>query len=260
MYIVDTGVNLREEERAASGDSELLNEKYGDPLAITNPELFDGDELLPGAITTSFLTITNTHPTAAVTIHFRYFNDECEDLLDFLVLLTCNDTLIFNPLDFIVPETSFNTKSRILGPAAGILTPISSRQYGSGRFLIFATASGTSTNSDDDAEILFGREFKDSHFGAEDAALGDCANLKTLTYFGSSFGINGNNLHVFNASAVAFNYLIGAQTQATLVSDPDERIFQAWGLNAWTRPAVDGYQDWWSEENNMEWATAVQIS
>ncbi len=254
LYIVDTGVNLREEAGNESGDTELLNAKWGDPLEITKPELFSGGELAAGAISQSFIAITNTHPTAAVTVHFRYFNDECEDLLDFLVLLTCNDTLIFDPFNFIVPETSSNTRNRIFGPASGILTPISSRQFASGRFLIFATASGTSTNYDDDAEILFPNEFKANHFtGEEEAATSDCGNLRSENYYGSNPGIRDSNLHVFNANAVAFNYLIGAQTWAELVSEQGATpIAQAWGLNAWTRPAVDGDPDHYAEDINYD--------
>ena len=41
-----------------------------------------------------------------MTIHFCYFNDECEDVLDFLVILTCNDTLMLNPFDFQIPASS----------------------------------------------------------------------------------------------------------------------------------------------------------
>ena len=194
-----------------------------------------------GAISQTFLAITNTHPTQAVTVHFRYFNDECEDLLDFLVLLTCNDTLIFDPFNFIVPEKSSNTRNRIFGPAAGILTPISARQYASGRFLIFATASGTSNDSNDRAEYRFPYEFKGS-FGDNEDRDSDCDNLGG--WFGVNPGISSSNLHVFNANAVAFNYLIGAQTFAELVSEQGATpIAQAWGLNAWTRPAVDGYED-----------------
>ena len=95
LYIVDTGVNLREEGREASGDSELDEAKWGDPLEVVRPDLYEpgigGSTLAPGAISQTFLAITNTHPTQAITVHFRYFNDECVDLLDFLVLLTCND-------------------------------------------------------------------------------------------------------------------------------------------------------------------------
>ena len=86
LYIVDTGVNLREEGREASGDSELDEAKWGDPLEVVRPDLYEpgigGSTLAPGAISQTFLAITNTHPTQAITVHFRYFNDECVDLLD----------------------------------------------------------------------------------------------------------------------------------------------------------------------------------
>ena len=247
-------MNLREEAREESGDSELIDPKWGDPLQLTRPDLYDGDDLKAGAVSSSFLAITNTHPTQAVTVHFRYFNDECQDLLDFLVLLTCNDTLIFDPFNFIVPETSSNTRNRIFGPAEGILTPISSRDFASGRFLIFATASGTSTDPDDNAEIRFPYEFRGSFLVDGDGvgAFNHCENLGS-TYFGTAPGINADNLHVFNANAVAFNYLIGAQTFAELVSGAGSAIIaQAWGLNAWTRPAVDLYWDAQGEFSNWE--------
>ena len=246
LYIVDTGVNLREEGREASGDSELDEAKWGDPLEVVRPDLYEpgigGSTLAPGAISQTFLAITNTHPTQAITVHFRYFNDECVDLLDFLVLLTCNDTLIMDPFNFIVPETESNTRNRIFGPAKGILTPISSRQFASGRFLIFATASGTSTDSDDNAEIRYPYEFRDTYL--DSSRYAHCQSLDRNQYFGSVAGIVAQNLHVFNANAVAFNYLIGAQTFAELVSEQGASpIAQAWGLNAWTRPAVDGWYD-----------------
>ena len=247
-------MNLREQARDESGDSELEDAFWGDPLQVTRPDLYNGGGLKAGAITTSFLAITNTHPTAGVTVHFRYFNDECEDLLDFLVVLTCNDTLIFDPFNFIVPETTSNTRSRIFGPGAGILTPISSRQFGSGRFLIFATASGTSNDSglNDRAELIFPNEFRGGFQDKdENFSVSECDNLRVGARFGGSPGINANNLHVFNASAVAFNYLIGVQTFAELVSEQGASpIAQAWGLNAWTRPAVDGDLDDEAEKDN----------
>lgn len=243
LYLVDTGVNLREIARDATGDSELAEAAWANPLSTAHPSLYDGDDLAAGAISQSFLTLTNTHPTQAVTIHFRYFNDECEDLLDFLVLLTCNDTLIMDPFNFVVPETSSNTRNRIFGPASGILTPIDANSFGSGRFLIFATASGTSTDADDIAELRFAKEFETTH-----GTNVHCHNLDSG--FGTVAGINANNLHVFNANAVAFNYLVGAQTYASLVSSGTTPISQAYGLNAWTRPAVDGFLDFYAETQN----------
>ena len=74
LYIVDTGVNLREQAREESGDSELEDPKWGDTLQVVRPDLYDGDDVAFGAISQTFLAITNTHPTQAVTVHFGYFN------------------------------------------------------------------------------------------------------------------------------------------------------------------------------------------
>jgi hypothetical protein len=251
LYIIDTGVNLRE---AVGADLSL----YTSPLSVTNQgptdsggnyyapnpfgvggaqSIYNADSTLnPELINRNFITITNTHPTQAVTVHFRYFNDECLDVLDFLVLLTCNDTLIFNPFDFNIPGTSFNTQTRIFGPAVGLFTPIPARDFASGRFLIFATAAGTSyepNNSgvhNDIAEFRFPYEFRgislnDTHH---------CDNLNE-DWFGKASGLVPTNLHVFNASAVAFNYLIGSLSTAIPVGN----AFQAYAVNAWVRPAVE---------------------
>ena len=59
----------------------------------------------------SLLSRTPTRPKS-VTVHFRYFNDNCEDILDFLVVVTCNDTLLFDPFNFVIPFTNGeNTRS-----------------------------------------------------------------------------------------------------------------------------------------------------
>ena len=254
IYIIDTGIDVREavgyanindynavlavsdysdegidEQPFGLGGSRSIYQDAADPLEA---------EVDPGLINTNFIAITNTHPTAAVTVHFRYFNDFCVDVLDFLVILTCNDTLIFNPFDFVIPGTNgqFNTKSRIFGPAQGLFVPIPASQFASGRFVIFATASGASHETraggvqDANAEYRFPAEF--DGFIDENSV---CLNLFDDTYFGDNPGLNQNNLHVFNASAVVFNYLIGNRTTATPFGD----VFQAHGVNAWARPAVN---------------------
>ena len=257
IYIIDSGVNVREavghgnidgydaflavsdysgddlpEQPFGLGGSRSIYQDAADPLEA---------EVDSSLINTNFIAITNTHPTAAVTVHFRYFNDECIDVLDFMVLLTCNDTLIFNPFDFVIPGTEFNARSRIFGPAVGLFTPITAREFASGRFVIFATAAGTSHEDppnvdvglriqDDNAEYRFPKEFADRI-----STSSVCLNLHDEMYFGDINGLNQFNLHVFNSSAVAFNYLIGQWTTAV----PFLGVFQAHGMNAWTRPAVD---------------------
>ena len=251
---------LREQARDESGNtaSELEDAKWLAPVnsaGVAADRIDANGDPLPGAFAVNFLTITNTHPTQAVTVHFRYFNDECEDLLDFLVLLTCNDTLIFDPLNFEVPDQSgVNTRFRLLGPEQGLFTPISAKAWASGRFLICATASGASLDADDNAELRHSYEAR-----GEVSSSHHCGSLRTLEYFGTKDPFDSNNLihpgnlHVFNASAVAFNYLIGSQTYAQLVSaEGAAPISQAYGLNAWTRPAVDLWADQLSEDSAME--------
>lgn len=233
-YILDTGVNARE----LLGDVSLAS-ATGTPLVDLAQWLDqDGDgQLDPGAIIQNYVSITNTSPTMAVTVHFRYFNDNCEDVLDFLVVLTCNDTLLFDPFNYEIPGSDGeNTRDRIFGPQrpGKVLTPIGTASYGSGRFILTAAASGATTDDEDDvAEILFPYELKDEVEGrCENVVTGDSGNV------GAQAGLVANNLHVFNAAQISFNYLIGYQTYAV----PAGGVFQAGGINAWARPAVE-YSD-----------------
>ncbi len=243
LYIVDTGANLRGNQ--LGGDADLGG--FNSPMNVVdqgdgriNPygaggtlDIYqaDGVNVDREKINRNFIAITNTHPTQAVTVHFRYFNDECNDVLDFLIVLTCNDTLIFDPFNFIIPESGgLNAGNKIFGPSqfGDLFKPIPAVDFGSGRFLIFATAAGTSTNTDDLAEFRFPAEF-DGLQGKD-----DCDNIEDDTYFGTERGLVDDNLHVFNSSAVVFNYLIGHMTTAVPFGD----VFQAYGVNAWGRPAV----------------------
>ena len=180
-YIIDTGLNAR----AIAGQADIAG-----PAAAQKSPLAAGSLLQPfldanldgavddGALYQTFISISNVHPTQAVTVHFRYFNDNCEDVLDFLVVLTCNDTLIFDPLNFVIPFTQGeNSRSRLIGPASNVLTPIPVTTWGSGRFVITAAASATTINFDDVPEILFPREWEsyddDCNIEATPAALVD---------------------------------------------------------------------------------------
>ncbi len=257
-FIVDTGVNARnlDNDPATTDDNfpdlDVVEEAALHPLdegSLIQPFLdANGDgELDPGAIYQNYIAVTNTHPTQAVTIHFRYFNDNCEDVLDFLVVVTCNDTLLFDPFDFIIPFTNGeNSKWRVIGPAieGKILQPILVHQWGSGRFVITASASATTIDLDSEPEILFPKEF---------AGLDDECNIQaTGTTLGGTLadvlagsvrnvGLNGgirpDNLHVFNASQMSFNYLIGHITTAVMNAPGLDQI--SWAVPAWARPAVD---------------------
>ncbi len=296
LYIVDTGINISaavENEQITEADAATRN--VHDLLGITGAH---------GEIQTNFISITNTHPAKAVTIHFRYFNDACESVLDFLLILSCNDTLLFNPFDFEIPAASLagnpiNTKSRIFGPdVSGAFTAIKADKFASGRFLISATAvaavridteeeqtvpgslpgpffdnsSGPGYNFetqladqpndymawDTPANILFPFELgvaldqecnidaRGVTFRAEKDGIHDPeTNPTRYRNVGSERGVSQNNLHVFNASAVNFNYLIGHKATAVpkgfiqgVRSDQDRYL--GFGLNAWARPAIHG--------------------
>jgi len=244
-YVLDTGVNARD----LLGDVSL-NSATGTPLTDLAAWLdVNGDgQLDPGAIIQNFVAITNTHPTMAVTVHFRYFNDNCDDVLDFLVILTCNDTLLFDPFNFEIPGSGGeNTKDRIFGPKrpGKVLAPVATALYGSGRFILTAAASGASIDEDDDPEILFPVETAvDEHcnMNASSTSLDgtlDAILAGAVRNVGLHSGLVWDNLHVFNAFQISFNYLIGFQTYAV----PLNQVFQAGGINAWARPAIDRTDD-----------------
>lgn len=210
------------------------------------------------ALFTNFISITNTNPTDAVTIHFRYFNEDCEDVLDFLVVLTCNDTMLVDAFNFTIPGSAVNVRDRFFGPAPGDpqrIAPLPSGEFGSGRFLLHVTASGDAgddsdtrdgnnnavrdTNNGDGtfsgpedldkfADWLFPQELTPGNL------VQDCPAVDPLT-IGVEPGVNDNNLNVFNASAISFNYLSGFHT----VSVARGGGLAAYGVSAWARPAVN---------------------
>jgi hypothetical protein len=275
-YILDTGVNARD----LLGDVSLATAS-STPLVDLQPWLdVDQDgQLDSSAIIQNFVAISNTNPTLAVTVHFRYFNDNCDDVLDFLVILTCNDTLLFDPFDFVIPGSNGeNTRDRIFGPArpGKVLSPIPTSIFGSGRFILTAAASGASWDADDqDAEILFPYELGKSLDGEcnikyiEDYTSWDDdtidqtldADWTSVANVGTSPGLEEDNLHVFNATQISFNYLIGHQTYAV----PYNQVFQAGGINAWARPAIwreeDGLQNSIGEAYDAgDWGGAVNVT
>ncbi len=247
-YLLDTGVNARE----LLGDVSLAF-ATGTPLTDLAAYLdANGDgQLDPGAIIQNFVAITNTHPAMAITIHFRYFNDNCDDIMDFLLVLTCNDTLLFDPFNFEIPGSDGeNTKDRIFGPKrpGQVLSPVPTAFYGSGRFIMTASAVGASIDADDDPEILFPYELGVAPSGECNVQAGSDLSLNgsldeilagTVRNVGQHQGLVWDNLHVFNAFQISFNFLIGFQTYAV----PKSQAFRAGGVNAWARPAI------WRGEN-----------
>ncbi len=211
---------------------------------------FDGPEF------TNFISITNVNPTDAVTVHFRYFNEDCTDLLDFLVVLTCNDTMLINPFDYTIPGSTTNVSQRFFGDEGVFPEPIVAPAFGTGRFALFVQASGAVGNESGDSRDTGpnGADTSPSYEGPEDldkfadwlfparliseGLLDECwavddDTIGSVPAGGSS--VNNNNLNVFNASAISFNYLTGFHTVAAI----RDNGLASFGVTAWTRPAVN---------------------
>jgi hypothetical protein len=220
LYFLDTGVDA---EELFGDDPSYEAQSVGD-FGVTAPEF------------QSFISVTNVNPTNAVTVHFRYFNSDCEDVLDFLVLLSCNDTMLVDPFDYEIPGGGgVTTGDRFFGSISGLPVPaIPANEFGNGRFLLFVTASGDPTDEDNIADKLFQYEMieRDDDDEIDDARADDCENINDDTV-GADDGVRDDNLHILNSSAVAFNFLTGFWSTAV---GPEAA---AYGVRALARPAVD---------------------
>ena len=248
VYLLDTGINAEE--------------LYGTDANYTSSSVRQYGHETP--VNQNFISITNTNPEQAVTVHFRYFNSDCVDFFDFLVVLTCNDTMMIDPFNFTVPGTdSVNVKDRFFGypnKADGTgqsFDAIPASTFADGRFLLFVTASadvktGFSSEWNKDQldpdydnldlipyEFINYREEKlNTHCGAWEDGSGDAADESlygNYDVYGGTNGFSDDNLHILNASAVSFNYLTGFQTVAKVTELGAQASYMT---TAWARPAV----------------------
>ena len=248
VYLLDTGINAEE--------------LYGTDANYTSNSVRQYGHETP--VNQNFISITNTNPEQAVTVHFRYFNSDCVDFFDFLVVLTCNDTMMIDPFNFVVPGTdSVNVKDRFFGypnKADGTgqsFDAIPASTFADGRFLLFVTASadvktGFSSEWNKDQldpdydnldlipyEFINYREEKlNTHCGAWEDGSGDAADESlygSYDVYGGTNGFSDDNLHILNASAVSFNYLTGFQTVAKVTELGAQASYMT---TAWARPAV----------------------
>ncbi len=248
VYLLDTGINAEE--------------LYGTDANYTSNSVRQYGHETP--VNQNFISITNTNPEQAVTVHFRYFNSDCVDFFDFLVVLTCNDTMMIDPFNFTVPGTdSVNVKDRFFGypnKAEGTgqsFDAIPASTFADGRFLLFVTASadvktGFSPEWNKDQldpdydrldlipyEFINYREEKlKTHCGAWEDGSGDAADESlygSYDVYGGTNGFSDDNLHILNASAVSFNYLTGFQTVAKVTELGAQASYMT---TAWARPAV----------------------
>ena len=261
IYLLDTGINAEE--------------LYGDDVNYTSNSVLQYGNTGPEH--QNFISLTNTNPSHAVTVHFRYFNSDCVDFFDFLVVLTCNDTMMVDPFNFVVPGTdNVNVKDRFFGypnKADGngqSFDAIPASTFADGRFLLFITASGDfkegydpDWNKDDydydfdyldiiPYEFINYREEKlnvhcDAWADGGEVAAGELLFGQYAAY-GDTEGFSDDNLHILNASAMSFNYLIGFQTVAKVT---DLGAQAAYMTQAGTRPAVVTWPDWGMDK---EWS------
>jgi hypothetical protein len=248
IYLLDTGINAEE--------------LYGDDANYTSNSVLQYGNTAP--VHQNFISLTNTNPSHAVTVHFRYFNSDCVDFFDFLVVLTCNDTMMVDPFDFVVPGTdSVNVNDRFFGypnKADGngqSFDSIPASTFADGRFLLFVTASGDIKYNFDpgfdpdgfyadynDMDLIpyefinYREEELNVHCSAWVDGGGDEAGEELFgnySVYGGTAGFSDDNLHILNASAVSFNFLIGFQTVAKVT---DLGAQAAYMTQAGTRPAV----------------------
>ncbi len=251
IYLLDTGINAEE--------------LYGDDANFTSNSVLQYGNSAP--VHQNFISLTNTNPSQAVTVHFRYFNSDCVDFFDFLVVLTCNDTMMIDPFDFVVPGTdNVNVKDRFFGypnKADGngqSFDAIPASTFADGRFLLFVTASGDFKYNYDpyytferywDYVQDYGHldlipyefiNYREEELNVTcsawvDGGGGDAGEELYGVYpvYGDTEGFDDDNLHILNASAISFNFLIGFQTVAKVT---DLGAQAAYMTQAGTRPAI----------------------
>jgi len=138
-----------------------------------------------------------------------------------------------------------NTKDRFFGsaddePIGGIVSSL----FADGRFLLFVTAAGDPVDAADNfADNLFPYELR-ADVGQDSDQEGHCTGVDYGTVGSSPGGIDDDNLHILNASAISFNYLTGFYSIAIptdLIGGdlPEGANDLAYGVRAWVRPAID---------------------
>jgi len=191
LYYLDTGIDLI---KAGHPTEKLESQTVFDLTGFDKP-------LKP-----SRLKITNNSRTNAVTLHFYYLNDQGRDYLDFLVVLLCGETLVFDPFDFEIPGTGLRTSHFLFGKDLEGLSPKEAERFraihfGTGRFLLSVVAVGAPLDADLKADLLHPNEITNIDMG--------CGITTRNT--GSESGYETKaNLHSLNALPIAFDYLSGS--------------------------------------------------
>lgn len=220
LFILDTGYNPLYLENEPGYSSRSVREMTG----VYNPHYFN------------WVSITNSSPKYSVTVHFQYYNCYMQPILDFLAVLTCNDTMMVDPLDLEIPGSNgINAGERFFGGLDRLLPgqfipSLSAAEYGDGRFLLSVTAVGDpkGLEAGDPGSVYTpfwdgNRETFDPDYENIDLFPAELVTWDTLdqsckaysegevpsSVIGNTPGINDDNLHIFNATAISFNYLVG---------------------------------------------------
>jgi hypothetical protein len=220
LFILDTGYNPLYLENEPGYYSRSVREMAG----VENPHYFN------------WVSITNSSPKYSVTVHFQYYNCYMQPILDFLAVLTCNDTMMVDPLDMEIPGSNgINARERFFGGLDRLLPgqfipSLAAAEYGDGRFLLSVTAVGDPKGLEaGDPNSVYtpfwdgNRETFDPDYENIDLFPAELVTWDTLdqsckaysegevppSVIGNTPGINDDNLHIFNATAISFNYLVG---------------------------------------------------
>ena len=208
----------------------------------------------------NWISVTNTSPKYSVTVHFQYYNCYMKPILDFLAVLTCNDIMTVDALGIEIPGSNgINVRERFFGGLDDLepgqfLPSLSAAEFGDGRFLLSVTAVGDPKGREagDPATVYSphwdgDRETFDPDWDNIDLFPAELVTWETLdqsckaysegevpaSVIGNTPGINDDNLHIFNATAISFNYLTGLHVPACAGPNCN----QSYMVDAFARPA-----------------------
>ena len=126
LYILDTGYNPLYLKNDPGYRSQSILEIAG----IQKPHYIN------------WISVTNSSPRYSVTVHFQYYNCYMMPILDFLAVLTCNDTMMVDALNLEIPGSGgINVRERFFRGLEEMdpgqyLPSLSAAEFGDGRFLL----------------------------------------------------------------------------------------------------------------------------
>jgi len=244
LYVLDTGYSALYLENEPGYHSRSVLEMAG----VSKPHYIN------------WVSVTNGSPKYSVTVHFQYYNCYMQPILDFLAVLTCNDTMMVDSLDLEIPGSNgINVKERFFGGLDQLrpgqfIPSLSSAEFGDGRFLLSVTAVGdpkgleagepTSVYSPywDGTRETFDPDYENIDLFPAELVTWETLDQSCKAYsegevpasvVGNTPGINDDNLHILNATAISFNYLIGMHVVACGTANCNS----AYMVDAFARPS-----------------------